>query len=37
MDISVAIELESSISEIPVDENFKLYAGPGAGKTTFFD
>ncbi|GAE35615.1 ATP-dependent helicase [Halalkalibacter akibai] len=35
MDISVAIELESSISEIPVDENFKLYAGPGAGKTTF--
>lgn len=35
MDISVANELESSLSEIPIDENFKLYAGPGAGKTTF--
>jgi DNA helicase II / ATP-dependent DNA helicase PcrA len=35
MDISVTTELESSLSEIPVDEHFKLYAGPGAGKTTF--
>ncbi|MFA1710261.1 UvrD-helicase domain-containing protein [Peribacillus frigoritolerans] len=35
MDISVANELESSLSEIPIDNNFKLYAGPGAGKTTF--
>lgn len=35
MDISVAKELESSLSEIPINENFKLYAGPGAGKTTF--
>ncbi|PEK06728.1 ATP-dependent helicase [Bacillus toyonensis] len=35
MDISVANELESSLSEIPIDEHFKLYAGPGAGKTTF--
>ncbi|HEO8421578.1 MULTISPECIES: ATP-dependent helicase [Bacillaceae] len=35
MDISVAIELENSLSEIPIDQNFKLYAGPGAGKTTF--
>jgi DNA helicase-2/ATP-dependent DNA helicase PcrA len=35
MDISVANELVSSLSEIPIDENFKLYAGPGAGKTTF--
>ncbi|MGG0175201.1 UvrD-helicase domain-containing protein [Gottfriedia acidiceleris] len=35
MDISVANELESSLSEIPFDEHFKLYAGPGAGKTTF--
>jgi len=35
MDISVANELESSLSHIPIDENFKLYAGPGAGKTTF--
>lgn len=35
MDISVANELESSLSEIPIDGHFKLYAGPGAGKTTF--
>lgn len=35
MDISVTTELESSLSEIPIDEHFKLYAGPGAGKTTF--
>ena len=35
MDISVASELESSLSEITIDEHFKLYAGPGAGKTTF--
>ncbi|WP_394548142.1 UvrD-helicase domain-containing protein [Priestia aryabhattai] len=35
MDISIASELESSLSEIPIDEHFKLYAGPGAGKTTF--
>lgn len=35
MDLSVAIEIENSWDEIPIDENFKLYAGPGAGKTTF--
>ncbi|RXZ02187.1 ATP-dependent helicase [Fictibacillus sp. S7] len=28
-------ELESSLSTILIDEHFKLYAGPGAGKTTF--
>ncbi|RRN66754.1 ATP-dependent helicase [Peribacillus simplex] len=35
MDLSVAIELENSTNVIPIDEHFKLYAGPGAGKTTF--
>ncbi|EHL68155.1 hypothetical protein HMPREF1014_04781 [Bacillus sp. 7_6_55CFAA_CT2] len=35
MDLSVATELENSNSIIPIDEHFKLYAGPGAGKTTF--
>lgn len=35
MDLSVGIEIENSWNGIPIDENFKLYAGPGAGKTTF--
>lgn len=35
MDLSKGIELESSKSDIPINEHFKLYAGPGAGKTTF--
>jgi DNA helicase II / ATP-dependent DNA helicase PcrA len=35
MDITVAETLESSKSNIAIDQNFKLYAGPGAGKTTF--
>lgn len=35
MDITLAEKLESSKSEILTDQNFKLYAGPGAGKTTF--
>lgn len=35
MDLSVAIELENSLMPIPTDKHFKLYAGPGAGKTTF--
>lgn len=35
MDITLAKKLESSKSEILTDQNFKLYAGPGAGKTTF--
>jgi len=35
MDLSIAITLENSESEIPIDNHFKLYAGPGAGKTTF--
>ncbi|UKS60774.1 ATP-dependent helicase [Bacillus toyonensis] len=35
MDLSVATELKNSTSIIPIDEHFKLYAGPGAGKTTF--
>lgn len=35
MDLTNAVELENSDSEIPVDNHFKLYAGPGAGKTSF--
>ncbi|OCS87820.1 ATP-dependent helicase [Caryophanon tenue] len=35
MDITLAEVLESNNTKIPVDQNFKLYAGPGAGKTTF--
>lgn len=35
MDLSVATELKNSTSIIPIDGHFKLYAGPGAGKTTF--
>ncbi|WP_427108172.1 UvrD-helicase domain-containing protein [Lysinibacillus xylanilyticus] len=35
MDITITKKLESSKSEILTDQNFKLYAGPGAGKTTF--
>lgn len=35
MDLSKAIELESSEEEISIDNHFKLYAGPGAGKTSF--
>ncbi|MFS0782073.1 UvrD-helicase domain-containing protein [Bacillus sp. 1P06AnD] len=35
MDLSDAIELKNSFEAIPLDEPFKLYAGPGAGKTTF--
>ena len=29
------ITLTNSFQNIPIDENFKLIAGPGAGKTTF--
>lgn len=35
MDLSSAEELKNSDSEIPIDNHFKLYAGPGAGKTSF--
>lgn len=35
MDLSKAIKLEDSKEFIPIEEHFKLYAGPGAGKTTF--
>ena len=35
MDLSKAIKLESSEELIPIEQHFKLYAGPGAGKTTF--
>lgn len=35
MDLSNAEELKNSGSEIPIDNHFKLYAGPGAGKTSF--
>lgn len=35
MDLSVATELENSNSIIPINEHFKLYAGPGAGKPLF--
>ncbi|MFD2869142.1 UvrD-helicase domain-containing protein [Kurthia populi] len=38
MDITLEkdiIRLDSSKSCIPINKNFKLYAGPGAGKTTF--
>src|SRR5699024_272047 len=35
MDLSSAVELENSSASIPIDEHFKLYAGPGAGKTSF--
>lgn len=35
MDLSSAVELENSSAEIPINNHFKLYAGPGAGKTTF--
>ncbi|MCY9009114.1 ATP-dependent helicase [Bacillus inaquosorum] len=35
MDISKAVKLNSSTDEVPINNNFKLYAGPGAGKTTF--
>lgn len=35
MDLSKAIKLEDSKELIPIEEHFKLYAGPGAGKTTF--
>ncbi|MBA2864392.1 ATP-dependent helicase [Methanococcus maripaludis] len=35
MDISNAITLENSDEIIPIEDNFKLFAGPGAGKTRF--
>src|SRR5690625_112088 len=35
MDFSKGISLEDSKAEIPIDNHFKLYAGPGAGKTRF--
>lgn len=35
MDLSKAIKLESSKDFVPIENHFKLYAGPGAGKTTF--
>lgn len=35
MDLSKAIKLELSTDCIPINNHFKLYAGPGAGKTTF--
>lgn len=35
MDLSKVIKLESSKDSVPIDNHFKLYAGPGAGKTTF--
>ncbi|KMK76744.1 UvrD-helicase domain-containing protein [Alkalihalobacillus pseudalcaliphilus] len=35
MDLSKAVKLEDSKELIPIEEHFKLYAGPGAGKTTF--
>jgi len=35
MDLSKAIKLENSEELIPIEQHFKLYAGPGAGKTTF--
>lgn len=35
MDLSSAVELENSCAKIPIDNHFKLYAGPGAGKTSF--
>lgn len=35
MDLSKATKLKSSKDFIPIDNHFKLYAGPGAGKTTF--
>lgn len=35
MDLSVATELENSNSIIPINEHFKLYAAPGAGKPLF--
>ena len=35
MDLSKAIKLGSSKDFISIDNHFKLYAGPGAGKTTF--
>lgn len=35
MDWSTAIKLTSSKDNIPIDNHFKLCAGPGAGKTTF--
>lgn len=35
MDWSTGIKLNSSKDNIPIDQHFKLCAGPGAGKTTF--
>lgn len=35
MDFSKAVKLKDSKENIPIDKHFKLYAGPGAGKTTF--
>lgn len=35
MDLSSATELENSDAAIPINNHFKLYAGPGAGKTSF--
>lgn len=35
MDLTGAVELENSSARIPIDDHFKLYAGPGAGKTSF--
>ena len=35
MDLSNAIKLKNSQDCVPIDNHFKLYAGPGAGKTTF--
>lgn len=35
MDWGEIIVLKDSDDEIPIDEHFKLIAGPGAGKTRF--
>ena len=35
MDLSSAVTLKNSDAEIPINNHFKLYAGPGAGKTSF--
>ena len=35
MDLSVATELENSNSIIPINEHFKLYAGPVQEKPLF--
>lgn len=35
MDMSSAVKLKNSGTEVPIDNHFKLYAGPGAGKTSF--